>query len=63
MGRLGRHRTFLIEPRNEEMKLPTELAGINTITYKLAAGQDVEQALAHACGKLRKIVQDLGPNR
>jgi CRP/FNR family transcriptional regulator, cyclic AMP receptor protein len=63
MGRLGRHRTFLIEPRNEEIKLPPELAGINTLTYKLVPGEDVQLALANACNKLRTIIHDLGPNR
>ncbi len=65
MGRLGRHRTFLIEPRNEEVKLPVELAGINTVTYKLRTGdgRDLTHALAPACNKLRKIIHELGPNR
>jgi CRP/FNR family cyclic AMP-dependent transcriptional regulator len=63
MGRLGRHRTLLIEPRHEEIKLPSELAGINTLTYRLAEGQDLTKAFAPACRQLRKIVNDLGPNR
>jgi predicted nucleotide-binding protein len=61
MGRLGRHRTFLIEPRAENMKLPPELAGINTITYDPA--QDPSQAGAEACRKLARAIQELGPNR
>jgi CRP/FNR family cyclic AMP-dependent transcriptional regulator len=63
MGRLGRHRTFLIEPRHEELKLPSELAGINTITYKFADGREPAEALAPACHQLRKIIHELGPNR
>jgi CRP/FNR family cyclic AMP-dependent transcriptional regulator len=63
MGRLGRHRTFLLEPRNDEIKLPAELAGINTIAYKLADGQDITEALVPACNRLRKIIHELGPNR
>jgi hypothetical protein len=35
MSRLGPHRTFLLEPREEgEVKLPTDLLGINTVKYK-----------------------------
>ena len=56
MGRLGRHRTFLIEPRGDEMELPHELAGINTIAFK-------EGALSQACAALAKSVAELGPNR
>jgi CRP/FNR family cyclic AMP-dependent transcriptional regulator len=62
MGRLGRHRSLLVEPRGEEIKLPSDLAGINTITYKYD-GKNLTTALATACNKLRDIIRDLGPNR
>jgi predicted nucleotide-binding protein len=61
MGRLGRHRTFLIEPRAEDMKLPPELAGINTLTYNPA--HDPAHAGAEASRKLAKAIHELGPNR
>jgi CRP/FNR family cyclic AMP-dependent transcriptional regulator len=63
MGRLGRHRTFLVEPRGEEVELPSCLAGINTITYKRRDSGDLTHALAHTCNRLREIIRDLGPNR
>ena len=65
MGRLGRHRTFLFEARSDEVALPAELAGVNTITYRLAVGdgKDLKHALAPACEKLRKVIRELGPNR
>lgn len=65
MGRLGRHRTFLIEERRDEIRLPAELAGINTVTYSLALGdgRDLTHALEPASNKLRKIIHELGPNR
>jgi predicted nucleotide-binding protein len=62
MGRLGRHRSLLVEPRGEEIKLPTDLAGINTITYKYD-GKNLPASLATACNKLRAIIKELGPNR
>jgi len=62
MGRLGRHRSLLVEPRGEEIKLPSDLAGINTITYKYD-GKNLAASLATACNKLRDIIRDLGPNR
>ena len=34
IGRLGRKRTFLVEPRGEEVELPSDLKGITTLTYK-----------------------------
>lgn len=62
MGRLGRHRTLLVEPRGEEIKLPSDLAGINTITYKYDK-TNLTSSLATACNKLREIIRELGPNR
>jgi CRP/FNR family transcriptional regulator, cyclic AMP receptor protein len=63
IGRLGRHRTFLIEPRREKMELPHELAGINTITYQPSPGKGLAEALAPACDKLEALIRHLGPNR
>jgi CRP/FNR family transcriptional regulator, cyclic AMP receptor protein len=62
MGRLGRHRALLVEPRGEEISLPSDLAGINTITYRYDAA-DLTRCLATACNRLREIIRDLGPNR
>jgi CRP/FNR family cyclic AMP-dependent transcriptional regulator len=62
MGRLGRHGSLLVEPRGEEIKLPSDLAGINTITYKYD-NKNVSASLATACNKLRDIIRELGPNR
>jgi CRP/FNR family cyclic AMP-dependent transcriptional regulator len=62
MGRLGRHRALLVEPRGEEIKLPSDLAGITTITYRYD-GKDLTKALATACNKLRDLIRELGPNR
>jgi predicted nucleotide-binding protein len=63
MGRLGRHRTFLIEPRGEKMELPPELAGVNTLTYPHHPGGDLTEVLAPVCAKLTRLITELGPNR
>jgi CRP/FNR family transcriptional regulator, cyclic AMP receptor protein len=56
MGRLGRNRTFLIEPGNEQIELPHELAGINTITYR-------DGNILQVGSRLVKLAEGLGPNR
>jgi predicted nucleotide-binding protein len=56
IGRLGRNRTFLIEPRTEQIQLPHELAGVNTITYR-------DGNLLQAGTRLAKLAAELGPNR
>ncbi len=61
IGRLGRKRTFLLEPRGEEVKLPTDLAGLTTIGYRYGEPKDLPSLLGPACNRMRKIIIDLGP--
>jgi CRP/FNR family cyclic AMP-dependent transcriptional regulator len=62
MGRLGRHRAILLEPAGEEMKLPSDLSGIQTVSYRYASKPDLAAAIAPACNQLRDIFLELGPN-
>jgi predicted nucleotide-binding protein len=62
MGRLGRHRALLVEPRGEEIRLPSDMAGINAVTYKYDA-RDLPGSVTPACHKLRTLIRDLGPHR
>jgi CRP/FNR family cyclic AMP-dependent transcriptional regulator len=34
MGRLGRERTFIVRPASAKLKIPTDLAGVLTATYR-----------------------------
>jgi predicted nucleotide-binding protein len=61
IGRIGRQRSFLVEPRGEEVKLPSDLAGIITLPYKNPA-ENLESALAPVANRIRKIAKELGPN-
>lgn len=62
MGRLGRARAILMEPREQGVKLPSDLAGITTIPYRYESGVDVAAILAPACNALRDYILRLGPN-
>lgn len=62
MGRLGKSRAILMEPRDDGVKLPSDLAGITTITYRYVPGKDSAAYMAPACNALRKHIYDLGPN-
>ena len=62
IGRLGRRRSLLLEPRGEEVKLPSDLSGITAIPYRSASGNDLAAAMAPACNRIREIINDLGPN-
>jgi predicted nucleotide-binding protein len=59
IGRLGRHRSFLVEPRGEEIRLPSDLTGVTVLTYKI---DDGKPRLGPACSRLREIINELGPN-
>lgn len=62
MGRLGRSRAILMEPRAEKVKLPSDLAGLTTIAYRFEKGSDAAALLAPACNALRDHINALGPN-
>jgi CRP/FNR family transcriptional regulator, cyclic AMP receptor protein len=60
MGRLGRRRAFLMEPRDVDLKLPSDLAGLTTIPYRYEKGKDAEHYIAPACAKLRELILATG---
>lgn len=62
MGRLGRSRAILMEPREEKIKLPSDLSGVTTITYTSRGVLDAAADLAPACNRLRDHINFLGPN-
>jgi len=62
MGRLGRDRAILMEPREESVKLPSDFAGVTTIPYRFVKGPEAEVLMAPACNQLRSHILALGPN-
>lgn len=62
MGRLGKSRAILMEPRDEDVKLPSDLAGITTIPYRYVKGNNAAAIMAPACNILREHILRLGPN-
>jgi CRP/FNR family transcriptional regulator, cyclic AMP receptor protein len=61
IGHLGRKRTLLLEPRDKEVKLPTDLSGLMTIGYRYGGPEDLPSLMEPACNQIRKIINDLGP--
>jgi len=62
MGRLGRQRAILMEPRGEGIKLPSDLAGVTTIPYRYEKGANAAALMAPACNTLRNHIRHWGPN-
>jgi CRP/FNR family cyclic AMP-dependent transcriptional regulator len=62
MGRLGRSRAILMEPRDQDIKLPSDLAGVTAIPYRYEKGGENQRLMGPACNKLREHINALGPN-
>jgi len=62
MGRLGRARAILMEPRGAGVKLPSDLAGITTIPYRYEKEGDNHRWMGPAANRLREHIAALGPN-
>lgn len=60
IGRLGRERSILLEPRGEGVRLPSDLMGLTTITYSPAFDRD-KARLGPTCTELRRIFNRYGP--
>ncbi|MGB2571729.1 TIR domain-containing protein [Micromonospora citrea] len=64
MGRLGRGRTFLVHPKQHDLRLPSDLLGVTTLSCPWpdgAAGQrvglqDFISALGAACDRIRDTI-------
>ena len=61
MGRLGRSRTFVIRPRGDEMKIPSDLAGLVAASYDWPRKDNNHKAaVGPACDSIREMVRSLG---
>jgi chaperonin GroEL len=61
VGRLGRQRSFIVTPRGEDLRLPTDLVGLTPATYEAARSDgNLQAALGATCNQIRRAVQQLG---
>ena len=60
MGRLSRHRAFLLHPRLLDLKLPSDVNGLTLVSYALGKPEDLSSRLTAPCHEIRKIIQRLG---
>lgn len=59
MGALSRNRTFLVVPQGVDIKIPTDVLGINTLRFDPAATTH-EQSIAAAADELATIIRTIG---
>jgi predicted nucleotide-binding protein len=60
MSRLGRHRTLLLVPRSQDVKLPSDFKGLTPIAYDTGAQKDLPIALGPTIDKIGSLIADLG---
>jgi predicted nucleotide-binding protein len=60
MGALGRDRTLFVVPRDVDVKVPTDLLGLTSITYRSQPASDVPHSLATAANHVRRRIEELG---
>lgn len=60
IGKLGRERVFMVKGRGVNLKIPTDLLGVNIIEYS-EHGKNLDAKLGPVCTEIRKIIQEMGP--
>jgi predicted nucleotide-binding protein len=60
MGAIERARTLFIVPRDEDIKIPTDILGLTPLRYDSRA-PSLADALAPACGEIAALIQRMGP--
>jgi len=58
IGRLGRERCFFIQRSDIDLKLPSDLLGIEAASFSMSSGQDLKNALDSACARIGKAISD-----
>jgi hypothetical protein len=61
IGAIGKERSFILKPRNEDMHLPTDLLGTTTADYDANRSDgDLVSATNRACSLIKKEVESIG---
>jgi len=60
IGRLGRERTFLVHRKDENLKIPSELAGITFATFSEPSDGNFIKAVGAACARIRNAMRAQG---
>lgn len=63
MGRLGRQRSFILKPAGDDLKLPSDLAGVESARFEAAVGRGWARVMAEPCERIAQQVEALGHRR
>jgi hypothetical protein len=63
VGHLGRNKSIIVAPRDEDLRLPSDLLGVNVLTYRSERiDGNCDAALGPASAKLRELLEGVQPN-
>lgn len=57
MGRLGRERTFIVQPRDQNLSLPSDLLGVTTISFQHSTATPLAAAMGAACTQIAQHIR------
>jgi hypothetical protein len=60
MGRLGRNRTFILYDRSEDLKLPSDIAGVTPATFEPHSSGNLQSALGAASTQIENCIEEFG---
>ncbi len=60
MGALSRERTVIVSPRGKDIKIPSDLLGLNSMDYKSEPTSDIQSNIGSVCTKLRTLIKEFG---
>jgi Predicted nucleotide-binding protein containing TIR-like domain len=60
MGRLGKNRSFFVYDKNKDIKMPSDLSGINGAAFTMQESGILTASLGAACNKIRNAVTGAG---
>jgi hypothetical protein len=60
MGRLGRQRTYFVRDKRHDLKIPTDLLGVNPVEFETAENRSLDDVLEAACAPLLSRMKELG---
>ena len=60
-GAIGRERSFYAMPREDRVKIPSDLAGITSVRYSKGASAEAPYDVSEACAQILERIRSLGP--
>ena len=60
MGQMGRERSLLIQDAAANLKIPSDLTGINPLSYRVGLEGDIEAAIGPVVNELTKLIKRKG---